>query len=48
MHDPEYFACVVIGRGAFLETPDRQHPTQHLTLLVGRQVCRAARHGYYS
>src|SRR5262245_28360466 len=48
MHDTEYFASVVIGRGALLEAPDCQHPTQHLTLLVGRQVCRDARHDYHS
>src|SRR5262245_53679978 len=48
MHDPEYFAGVVIGRGALLEAANRQHPTQHLTLPVGRQVCRYARHGYHS
>src|SRR5262245_46901475 len=48
MHDPKYFASVVIGRGALLEAPDCQHPTQHLTLLVGRQVCRDARHDYHS
>jgi hypothetical protein len=45
MHDPEYFSGVVIGRGALLKTPDGQHPTQHLTLLVGRQVRRDACHG---
>src|SRR3977135_888246 len=40
MHDAVDLAVAVIGRGAFLETADRQHLAQHLALLVGRQVRR--------
>src|SRR5262249_36187777 len=44
VQDPEYFAGVVIGRGALLKAPDGQHPAQHLTLLFGRQVSGDACH----
>ena len=42
MHDAVDLAGEVVGRGAFLEAADRQHPAQHLALRVGRQVRRDA------
>ena len=40
MHDAVDLAGEVIGRGALLEMADRQHPAQHLALLLGWQVRR--------
>src|SRR5262249_33738301 len=45
MHDAVDLAGEIIGRGALLEAADRQHPAQHLALLLGRQVRRKALHG---
>src|SRR5437016_9894396 len=42
MHNAVDLAGVVVGRSAFLEAANGQHLTQHLALLIGRQIRREA------